>query len=1611
MENQHTRHKQIAEERRNRYLDKMDERMTQREEIQQMGQSNWRSNQRDKRARQKRDLQLEMALEAKATQRIAQDNLKHRLDEEMGIESFESNLKRNGIGGDEGGGEDLMTPNAEPSDLFMRRIEAAAAQHRPSDAEVGDFMQNLQKRTGELRQARLEKARRKRRMQVEQRSALNDMNISSTSSLLDTQSGDMEETLTEGQVRDKAQMKAQKEAERTAWGKEHGAEMTALGETQLRIFCEQHRMMAYEANTSATKVAEVLAVQQQRLENKKVRNYGLCRTLVLEVLAEALSALSVGNTQIATAGGNPAASTEPDIDFTHNQLISEVVKLQTNRYANSDNQVPVLAKLSQSTASDILPSLVALANNAGKWRLDGGPEAVKVPSFRESAQTVFDEVLRYQRESGDQLCPFVIDAVEDLQAALATVAAPMAHPTEEDTPTIATGGKQQHIILVAGGSHDFSHETLQHCSQWLGGESACPVWDSYRAVEFAMKLLQLAADDSGPDLTRVNLKNLCEVFGIPREVLDLGKDTLEGTTLTPQTERTIADVVDIATRVAAAREYFSVDTAADVATMQLSAFKFSDCTLAILLAQVLWLRELVCVSCESACGSCPLSRCLLVSTVIGRPDRPIILRIFDWFLRGGSRLNLPDGDDEMAAEITKETATVSLEKGKKKPPPKKKDKNQVDTVLDKSGVSCLVWIADKPVISNPSVIDSETSEGASVTLVDDMTLSQEGRIIAAHSALLKAASVAGAAVESESTKSTVLALSDTLGCEQFVMAPAVEEVSPVGGEDVAVSSENVVAEDGDSEDVVAKDNEQDEAPILEVVHMQNNFSVVEHIVACVLISVVSHQSVPNEPSPEEKLPSILKANAFGKSVVQLVQSRREKISPAQRIYLLHEQKIRKLDFAGVREALCGLQVSGMTEIDNIMGVLFPAFVTMENVQSEVLRSRAMLIDMLKYPADHWRTLCVDFRAHLVHADSEFKRTNTSVKDITTFFNNQCRELECELGDINDARHQEWMRHIVLFDNDVQSKIDDVGSFLTELSNLLSTSLPNSIRTTADSAMRMAEVLERSGYSSFPWRLKYDLSKGGAARLEAQRIRDEIRHQSALLCSLSHGSNEDCGLWSEALAGLEKSMGGLSAPDEESPSFSVSLKASVIHETRSEHLTTAVSILKSLCTIVSSLLDVSKRCVQELTEYARIRNTYEHAILKKWMEELKKEFAEGGIAGGGAFISAYHFGVSNDSEADGVVFSSLSNGGMIDMNEMAINARKLKMLSLELLASRRALQQSSGAFSESEFLTNTVKNVFDHGENLPSNWRKKGKLNQLADAIGHTCRHLPRNAENFSRALVMRLLYAQLPCAPPSTYTVKLCAKLLGLNGDPAVARFLGPTNRTFVKLSEFLSAVSQDKVLCQGWWPCSSKSESDRQDHLTIVLQNIESIALLCADPASVVFAKGFGSIESATISMDDFVHVMSLSPATRSESAPVRSFQRSVCAAFTVSSQSSEGEMDTIAEITEPLTSPISASLPRLIQPGLSKLMIIAKNVVGGTSLVTGDKSGRDGVSDVEVGALWLRQLVFAPPLSPDCMRWVGKILGANDGMFVVEDGSTNTPLFGDLIASTGTEDAKMSI
>lgn len=255
-----------------------------RENKEELLKTNWKKTQKVKRDRQIRDLHFENAVYAIKELRTLRANQVCNNEQMNGIDQFEQILRRAGISG---GDDDMaeLTTTYEEGEAFIKRLEDTAQKKWPSNESVNDFLIHLKETTQGNRQARHEKAIRKRKMLVEQNEAAEENARKAEEEELRELhfAKEKEEAVREQAEREKQLMKTTRMEEVSRKNAELTAKMNEDAEQFLRIFSEQQRMIAAE-NDRENDLLEVQKAQKARAEQKHIQSVAMCHSLVMDLV-------------------------------------------------------------------------------------------------------------------------------------------------------------------------------------------------------------------------------------------------------------------------------------------------------------------------------------------------------------------------------------------------------------------------------------------------------------------------------------------------------------------------------------------------------------------------------------------------------------------------------------------------------------------------------------------------------------------------------------------------------------------------------------------------------------------------------------------------------------------------------------------------------------------------------------------------------------------------------------------------------------------------------------------------------------------------------------------------------------------------------------------------------------------------------------------------------------------------------------------------------------------------------------------------------------------------------------------------------------------------------
>ena len=321
-----------------------------------------------KNHRQVRDLQFELATLKVKELKTRNTNRFYDSEQNNGINEFERNLKRSGIGG--GDENTQLATTYEDGMVFMNRIEDTAQSKWPTNAEVGDFISQLKQRTAEKAAARYDKARRRRRMLVDQKS-------SNTASVIDE--GDDGDEKEDAKVLETVMKMQQKEERYQTMLKECKESMDKNHETaeeNIRIFAEQFRLLAdEEADIRSKELAKILETRKARIEERRQVATTFCREIVINLIADSLDGPSTRpqTAQTNTTNGGFKTSKLPTAPTNMNLLLAQnPLQLSKNLFEfirsrlDPNNYVSELS-LEEIMTLDIWPAFLAIASNIGNW--------------------------------------------------------------------------------------------------------------------------------------------------------------------------------------------------------------------------------------------------------------------------------------------------------------------------------------------------------------------------------------------------------------------------------------------------------------------------------------------------------------------------------------------------------------------------------------------------------------------------------------------------------------------------------------------------------------------------------------------------------------------------------------------------------------------------------------------------------------------------------------------------------------------------------------------------------------------------------------------------------------------------------------------------------------------------------------------------------------------------------------------------------------------------------------------------------------------------------------------------------------------------------------------
>lgn len=1023
-----------------------------------------------KNHREVRDLQFELASLKVKELKTRNTNRFYDSQQNDGINEFERNLKRSGIGG--GDENSQLATTYEDGMVFMNRIEEIAQTKWPTNSEVGDFKSQLKQRTAEKAAARYDKARRRRRMLVDQKSAKVDSIIEDLDEEDDREDVKVLQTAMKMQQKDERYHTMLKDC------KEAMEKMQETAEEKLRIFAEQFRLLAdKEADIRSQELAKILDVRKARNEERRQAATSFCREIVINLIADALDGPGTRpqTAQTATTNRGMKTSKLPAALNMNLMLAQNPLQLSKNLFDYVQSRLDPNNYVSELTIDEIMtldiwPAFVAIATNIGNWLSEitienepdiiqeataivevdqsnaeddnivkvGTSSDVKPPnriiklyrqsSFAESTQSILESLLHEYHVS---LNPSP-DMTSNIDKALELT------PSEISMLTSKLESKTQTILILNGMNEAFiSQNCFTKIIGMTGSNNQDALWDAVSSIEAASKMAPLL---EGKTVT-LNFSSLLEIFAtnyISGSTTDLTCPAeLTNVTLSPQVLRVATDMVEAATRVS------SIKSTVVDGTFNISNCPFIDTTLAILLGQGLWMKNFIIMQYVNANIVCPIPSLALVSSVISNKtivkhttsfNVETFVAVFDWFYRGGSRDNVPADNSVLISAIQEEVAAAAkgAAKGKGGKPPAK-GKGSDEELNDKSPLVSVIHIDQ---------VKQETSNSAPKNPNAETMYELIGEY----------ASQKPAVVEDGRGALEIFAKTNNINYFTVSLKDTASTSTPSETEEPSEPKES-----DNVEEIVDND---------EVVAATTTSSPPQQLIFC------------NELSFMEIALAIISDNTNSDldSIKKCIEMRRGSLSPASKLWLLHSCQSNALDMNSVftaNDSLYNLK-STCIEFRGLLSMIFA--VSLFNIEKTIKRQEVEFISNLKstgikinyhiilsktftnncttnkYIDDRWKDTC--------KVCCEKCKTSSSAKDTNILLG----DLVCRLGDIIDERHVKWIEKNDELRRESMTEFYRLCKSLKEIKQQMGNSMFESLEVGKESTLLVSSILENASYT-------------------------------------------------------------------------------------------------------------------------------------------------------------------------------------------------------------------------------------------------------------------------------------------------------------------------------------------------------------------------------------------------------------------------------------------------------------------------------------------------------------------------------------------------------------------
>ena len=332
---------------------------------------NWSATQKVKKDRIIRDLQFELARNGFTQLKKTRENIQHRTDQEYGIDAYEKNLIKNGIGGGDADNDRLLGINPENGEQFLERIEELARNNFPIDKEITGFLSQLKSRMKERKAIRHEKARRRRKGAAEQARAAQEEADTAAATAAEMASTTIKSSR-KNMYMNEDEDSDDDDDNATIDLVEAQEKLRIAAEESVRQFAEDFRSK-YDTQSHATTMAAILEARGAYQAKKRAANYEMCRSIALNIVDISLNSSDEGQRD---------SSLKFKQHYPTRALLTEglfrVIERQVETAGGTRPEpstmeatpTPSDLDLQDITTLDIWPPYAMLAMNAGLWRVD-----------------------------------------------------------------------------------------------------------------------------------------------------------------------------------------------------------------------------------------------------------------------------------------------------------------------------------------------------------------------------------------------------------------------------------------------------------------------------------------------------------------------------------------------------------------------------------------------------------------------------------------------------------------------------------------------------------------------------------------------------------------------------------------------------------------------------------------------------------------------------------------------------------------------------------------------------------------------------------------------------------------------------------------------------------------------------------------------------------------------------------------------------------------------------------------------------------------------------------------------------------------------------------------